>query len=57
MGTTNDDIDEFITDIHCVNSVGALDQSISIPVGIVMHLKSLHFEFYARNKCDTLPDA
>ena len=57
MGTANCDIDKFITAIYGANSGRALSQNISIPVGIVMHLKVLCFELYYRNKCNDLPDA
>ena len=55
--TTDDDIDKFIATVHGENSGRALAQMISIPVGVIMHLKALCFELKNRNKCDVLPDA
>ena len=56
MGTTDDDIDKFITAVHGAKYVRALAQSVYIPVGVIIHLKSLCFELDDRNKCDALPD-
>ena len=57
METTYDDIDKFITTVYGTNSVRALARSISIPLGVIMHLKALCFELDDRNRCDTLSDA
>ena len=57
MRTTDDDIDKFIAAVHGANSGRAFFQRISIPVGVIMHLKALRFELDGRNKCDVLPDA
>ena len=43
MRTTDYDIDKLITNVHVANSVRALAQRIYIPVGVIMHLKALHF--------------
>ena len=42
--TTDDDINKFIATVHGENSGRALSQRIYIPVGVIMHLKALHFE-------------
>ena len=57
MVTTDDDIDTFITTDRDKKYGWALAQRISIPVGVLMHLKVLHFKLDDRNKCDSLPDA
>ena len=43
MGTSDYEIDKWITDVHGANYVRALAQIISIPVGVIMHLKELRF--------------
>ena len=50
MGTTDDNIDKFITPVHCDNSGRVLYQRISIPVGVIIHLKAQRFELDDRNK-------
>ena len=57
MGTTYDNINKFVTSVHGANSGRALAQSISIPVGVIMHLNVLRFELDDRNKCDAVPGA
>ena len=56
MGRTGDDIDKFVTTVHGKNYVRALSKRNSIPVGVIMHLKALHFRLYDRNKCYALTD-
>ena len=56
VGTTYYDIDAFITAVNGAKSGRALAQIISIPVGVIMHMKVLRFELYDKNKCDALPD-
>ena len=57
MVTIDDDVDTFVTTDHGEKYGWALAQRISIPVGVLMHLKVLHFKLDDRNKCDSLPDA
>ena len=57
MVTIDDDIDKFIAAVHGTNFGPALAQSISIPVGLIIHLKTLRFELDDRNKWDELLDA
>ena len=57
MVTMDDEIDKFVTAIYGANYGRALAQRISIPVGVVMHLKELCFKFDYRNKCNVLPDS
>ena len=54
LGTANDDIDTFITAVRGANS--GCNPRISIPVGVLMHLKVLCFEFYYRKRLDALSD-
>ena len=50
MGTTDDDIDKFVTTVHGVKSGRDIPHRIFIPVDVIMHLKNLHSELDDRNK-------
>ena len=57
IGTTDDEIDKFITYVHGKKSGRALAQRITITSSVNMNLKVLRFELDDRNKCNALPDA
>ena len=56
LGTSDDEIDEFVKNTYSTNSVRTTNQRILIPTGTVIKLKSLLFELRDRERCGVLPN-
>ena len=56
LGTSDDEIDEFVKNTHSTNSARTTNQRILIQTGTVIKLKSLLFELRDRERCGVLPN-
>ena len=56
MGTRDDEIDEFVKNVHGTNSARNAQNRILISNGYVMALKAVKFELEDRRRCGVLPN-
>ena len=57
LGTSDDEIDEFVKNTHSTNSTRTTNYRILIPTGTVIKMKSLLFKLKDRERCGVLPSA
>ena len=56
MGTRDNEIDEFVKNVHDTNSARTAQNRILISNGLIIALKAVKFELEDRRKCGALPN-
>ena len=56
MGTREDELDEFVKNVHGTNSARSAQNRALVSNGFIMALKAVKFELEDRRKCGVLPN-